>query len=315
MLTQALPNPARKTDLVSLRRKLPPLTAMTAFEASARLASFTNAAEELGVSQAAVSRQIHLLEEILGFPLFRRLHRKIELTEKGRSLSAATTSAFGQLADAVTDLCKGDSGDELTISASIALSQFWLLPKITSFTQSHPEVKLRIVTQDNSPSLETGDVDLAIRFGNGMWPDGHAELLFHDEIFPVCSAAYAREIGTIAGPEGLTRYPLITSNSYDPTWIGWKEWLAAFSVEAPPNPKGIRCSFYTEAIHAALSGPGIALGWRHLIDDFLKQERLVRLIDNQIRTRDAYFIVVPRRRKQKDCVELFKNWVQKFCLE
>lgn len=153
--------------MANLRKKLPPLTALTAFEAAARLSSFTRAATELGVTQAAVSRQIHLLEEDFGFPLFRRLHRKIELTEKGRLLSAAAGDAFNLIADTVADLRSEGADDELAISATISFSHFWLLPRIAAFSRAHPEIKLRIITQDARTSIEASDVDLAIRYEIG----------------------------------------------------------------------------------------------------------------------------------------------------
>ncbi|WP_331372751.1 LysR substrate-binding domain-containing protein [Sinorhizobium chiapasense] len=296
--------------VAGLRKKLPPLTGMTVFEAAARLLSFTRAAAELGVTQAAVSRQIHLLEEAFGFPLFRRLHRRIELTEKGRLLSSATTSAFNLIADTVSDITKDESSGELAISATVAFSQFWLLPKISAFSRAYPQVKLRIITQDKSADVESDDIDLAIRYGNGMWPDGQAEFLFDDEIFPVCSPEYFREIGEISTLAELVQYPLIANDTDDPTWTGWNEWLAAFSVEGPRRSTGLRCSFYTEAIYAALNGQGIALGWKRLVEDLLNQNRLVRLTDASISTRNGYFVVLPRRQKKKEHAELLVRWLK-----
>jgi len=296
--------------LANLRRKLPPLTALTAFEAAARLASFTRAADELGVTQAAVSRQIHLLEETFGYPLFRRLHRRIELTEHGRLLSSTTTTAFNLIADTIADLSRDEAGEELAISATMAFSQFWLLPRISSFSKTHPTIKLRIVTQDNAIDVDSGEVDLAIRFGSGAGSNGHAEVLFNDEIFPICSADYAREIGTIEDPGELTRYPLISNDTIDPTWTGWSEWLAAFGVALPARSLGMRCSFYTETIHAALNGHGIALGWRRLVEDLLAQHRLVRVTDKAIVTRNAYFLLLPRRRTRKKSVDLLIDWLK-----
>ena len=295
--------------MMSIRRKLPPLTALTAFEAAARLTSFTKAASELGVTQAAISRQIHLLEEYFGFPLFLRLHRKIKLTEKGKSLASAAQDAFDLLAASVAEVSMADHEAELTIAATVAFSHFWLLPRISEFSSRHPEINLRIVTQDNIPNIESSDLDVAVRFGNGMWPDGQAELLFEDEIFPICSPKFAETAGTITSPKELLAYPLISNMADDPTWTGWSEWLAAFSVELPKKQPGLRCSFYTDAIYSALNGQGIALGWRHLVEDLLDQGRLVRLTEATVKTRNAYFSVVPKRRRQSEAARLFQNWL------
>jgi DNA-binding transcriptional LysR family regulator len=293
------------------RRKLPPLTALTAFEAAARLASFTKAASELGVTQAAVSRQVHLLEETLGFPLFIRLHRRIDLTEKGKTLASAAQDAFDLIAASVSEITKEDHVGELTIAASVAFSQFWLLPRMPDFSREHPDINLRIVTQDSMPNIESSDLDIAIRFGNGMWSDGQAELLFDDEIFPVCSQDFMRTAGKIEAPADLVAHPLIANVTSDQTWTGWSEWLAAFSVELPKKTFGLRCSFYTEAISAALNGQGIALGWRRLVEDLLLQGRLVQLTDATVKTRNAYFVVIPKRRRQSEAARQFLAWLGK----
>jgi len=296
--------------LANLRKKLPPLTALTAFEAAARLSSFTRAAAELGVTQAAISRQIHVLEEDFAFPLFRRLHRKIELTEKGRQLFNAASDAFSLIADAAADLRAEGPDDELAISATISFAHFWLMPRIAAFSRAHPEIKLRIVTQDARTSIEAGDIDLALRYGMGTWPDGQAEFLFEDEVFPICSAEYAQSKAPILAPADLVDHPLISSDTDDPIWTGWEEWLAAFSIKAPKKGRGLHCRFYTEAIYAPTNGHGIALGWNRLVADLIRQGRLVRLTDAAIRTRAAYFVVVPTRKPRKESAQQFIEWLR-----
>ncbi|MET2831185.1 LysR substrate-binding domain-containing protein [Mesorhizobium shangrilense] len=293
----------------SIRRQLPPLTALTAFEAAARLSSFTKAAGELGITQAAVSRQIHLLEQDFGFPLFMRSHRKVVLTVKGKLLSEATSSAFNLLTETVTDLRQGGTSADLTISATVAFSHFWLVPRISEFSRQHPEINLRIVTQDDIPDLQRGEMDVAIRFGTGMWADGHAEALFEDEIFPICSPDFARSAGPIRSPDDLIGHSLISNETDDPMWTGWNEWLSAFGVVVPRKPLGLRCSYYTEAIYAALNGQGIALGWKRLVQDLLEQRRLVRLTAAAIKPQGAYFVVLPTRRQNREAVMLFKQWL------
>lgn len=296
--------------MVNLRRKLPPLGGLVAFEAAARIGSFTRAARELGVTQAAVSRQIHLLEEGFGFPLFRRLHRRIELTEQGRLLSAASSSGFNLIADAIDDMTRERTSDGLTISASVAFSHFWLLPRISSFSREHPETAIRIVSQDSTENLRDSDVDLAIRYGSGNWSDGRADLLFEDEIFPVCSQEYAEKVQDISDLSDLLRYPLISSEPEDPNWTGWDEWFASFSIQAPRRKFGMRCSFYTEVVYAALNGHGIALGWRRLVENLLNQKALVRLTSQSIITRNGYFVIVPPRSSKSALATQFIEWLK-----
>ncbi|WP_438754319.1 LysR substrate-binding domain-containing protein [Pararhizobium sp. O133] len=295
--------------MANLRRKIPPLTALTAFEAAARLSSFTRAALELGVTQAAVSRQIHLLEEDFGFPLFERLHRRVELTEKGKTLAGVTGDAFNMIADTVADLRLEKPDDQLVISATISFAHFWLLPRIGSFSQMHPNVKLRIITQDSRTKIDGGDIDVALRYGNGTWSDGQAQFLFDDEVFPICSAEYAKTNAPIVSPADLLKHPLISSDTDDPTWTGWDEWLAAHSIQGAGKTRGIHCSFYTEAIYAALNGQGVALGWKRLVGDLLDQGRLVRLTEASIKTRAGYFVVVSKRRAGKESVRQFIDWL------
>lgn len=295
--------------MANLRRKLPPLTGLTAFEAVARLRSFTKAASELGVTQAAVSRQIHLLEEGFGFPLFRRLHRKIELTERGQVLSNAATAGFNLIAEAVDDISREETSNALTISASVAFSHFWLLPRISSFSREHPETSIRIVSQDTTENLKDSEVDLAIRYGGGNWPDGRADLLFEDEIFPVCSAQYAEKVKDRTDLSELLNHPLISYDPEDPSWMGWNEWFAAFSIPAPKRNPGMRFSFYTEVIYATLNGNGIALGWKRILDGLLDQKSLVRLTTQSIVTRNGYFIIVPPRSAKNASATNFIKWL------
>lgn len=297
---------------MSLRRKIPPLSAITAFEAAARLLSVTKAAAELGVTQAAVSRQIHVLEEHLGFSLFVRLHRRIELTEKGRALASAAQEAYDLLETCVAEITRDDQELTLTISATVAFSHFWLLPRISEFSRLHPDVNLRIMTQDAMPNIDTSDLDVAIRFGNGSWPDGRARLLFEDEVFPVCSPDFLRTADAVSSPGDLLAHPLISNMADDPTWTGWKEWFATFSIDFPRKHPGLRCSFYTDAIYAALNSQGIALGWRRLVEDLLDQGRLVRLTDASLKTKDAYFAVVPRKRHESEATTRFLAWLEEY---
>lgn len=290
-----------------LRRRLPPLTGLVTFEAAARLSSFTRAAAELGVTQAAVSRQIHLLEGFLGFPLFHRLHRGIELTEKGRTLAAAASRSLNLLADTVAEISDEGPDNELVISATVAFSHFWLLPKVSLFSAAHPDIKLRIVTQDDAP--ETGGIDVAIRYGNGMWPEARAQLLFRDEVFPVCSPGVAASFPGVCDLAGLLGMPLIVHQHDNPVWMGWGAWLAGFGAELPKRGARLVCSSYIDSIYAALNGQGVALGWAALTADLLHQGRLVRVTDCSRVTSDAYHAVIPQRDRTKASVGPFLDWL------
>jgi DNA-binding transcriptional LysR family regulator len=291
------------------RRQLPSMTALVVFEAAARQQSFTRAAAELGITQAAVSRQVQALEGSLGFSLFRRLHRSIELTEQGRALSGAMSEALGIVADTVRSITTMGDAAELTISATVAFSHFWLLPKVSSLRRAEPDIKLKIVTQDSSVDLRRDDIDVVIRYGDGNWPDGKAIMLFGDDLFPVCSPDYLAARGSPDCVADLARHNLIASHSMEPSWIGWEQWLAAFGHGSDPKNITLSCNFYTDALYAALRGEGIALGWHRMVDDLLQRRQLVRVSVEILRPRAAYYVVI-KHGAPKASVTAFLNWIR-----
>jgi DNA-binding transcriptional LysR family regulator len=295
---------------IRMRRSLPSLTALATFEAAARLMSFTRAAEELGVTQAAVSRQINLLETHLGVALFRRLHRRIELTERGHTLGSVVTQAMAQIAQTVKAIAPESEEDEFVISATVAFSHFWLLPRISDFRQHHPALKLRILSQDSATDLTRGGVDVTIRYGEGNWADGRGILLFGDEVFPVASPDYRSAAGPPQSLDDLAQCHLISYDAEETSWIGWEEWLAAFDRRMSARQLGLRCSSYIDSIYAALNGQGVAIGWRQLIGDLLVQKRLVRVTEEVLETRNGYFVVVPERRRKGAATEAFLDWLR-----
>ena len=291
------------------RRRLPSMTSLVVLEAVARRLSFTQAAAELNVTQAAVSRQIHALEQELGFPLFRRLHRRVELTERGRMLAQVLSQSFTLIDQTLTSVRSQSEADELAIGASVAFTQLWLLPRISEFRRRHPDTKIRLITQDAPLDLERDQVDVAIRYGDGAWPDGRSVLLCEDDLFPVCSPDYAAAHRLPDTAQGLLAHPLVDYEASNPGWIGWKEWLAAFAADRPARPM-LRLSYYSDVIHAALAGHGIALGWNRLIEDLLAQGRLRRVTDLRLHTRGAYFVVIPNRESPKPNVHAFVAWLR-----
>ncbi|RIK84654.1 MAG: LysR family transcriptional regulator [Hyphomicrobiales bacterium] len=286
------------------------MTSLVVFEAAARQASFTRAASELGITQAAVSRQVQALEATLGFALFRRLHRSIELTERGHALSKSMSEALGIIARTVQEIADETGPGELVIAASVAFSHFWLLPKIFDFRRANPEVRLKIVTQDNAVNLAREDIDVAIRYGEGRWPDGKAIALFNDDVFPVCSPGYLERHGSPDCVADLARHNLIASDSQDPSWTGWERWLSAFGHSGAARNVTLSCNFYTDAIHAAMRGEGIALGWDRLVRDLIRSNQLVRVSAESLRTREAYYVVLKRDHAARPQVEAFLRWIR-----
>lgn len=284
------------------------MTSLVVLEAAARSLSFTKAAGELNVTQAAVSRQIRRLEQELGFSLFRRLHRRVELTERGRVLSGVLSHSFSLIAQTIANVRTQSTEDELVVGATIAFTQLWLLPRLSDFRRRHPDVRISLVTQDAPIDLERDTVDFVIRYGHGAWPDGRSVLLCEDDIFPVCSPMYARAHGAPKTVDELLEHDLLDYESANPGWLGWEEWLAAFSTRRPKRPT-MRLSHYTDVIYAALAGHGIALGWNCLVEDLLRHGQLRRVTDARLHTRSAYFAVVPNREALKPSADAFVEWL------
>ena len=293
-----------------LRRRLPSLTALLAFDAAARAGSFTRAAMELGVTQAAVSRQIQALEADLGFPLFHRQHRRIDLTERGRVLAASVAQGFTQIAEAAETLTRDSPRDELAIGATLAFSHFWLLPRISDFRARHPGFKLRILTQDASSDLQRDPVDVAFRYGAGTWADGRGIKLFGDEVVPVASPAFLAAHGAPRTIEALAAAPLIAFEVTDPSWLGWDEFMRSFDCHVERRNIALRCNTYVDAISAALAGQGIAFGWTRLLEDLLARNQLVRVTDKRLPVPYGYFVLASARGRTSNAAQVFLDWVR-----
>ena len=292
-----------------LRAKLPPVNSLVVFEAAARLLSFTQAAAELNVTQAAVSRQIRVLEDHLGQPLFRRGHRSIRLTPAGARLQAAVAMGLEHIANTAIAIRSEPTADQITVSTSIAFATFWLMPRIARFRAAHPELELRLVAADPFVDLVADDIDIAIRYGDGNWPGLAATRLFDEEIFPVCSPDYREARPDLDTPADLLRASLLHLEEIDRSWITWPVWLQAMGVEPPRFLHGHRFNNYAILLQAARDGQGIALGWRRLIADLLADGSLVRPIDSTLRSRESYFLVMPEAAKPDRRTDAVRDWI------
>jgi DNA-binding transcriptional LysR family regulator len=292
------------------RRLIPSVTALVEFEAVARHASFTLAADELGVTQAAVSRQVKFLEETLGTRLFNRLHRSIELTAEGEALYLVVAESMQKIAGVFDRLSSGPIQQELVLAATSAFSHFRLLPRLASLKKALPDLQLRIATQMFTADLRAKDVDVAVRFGDGNWSDGSATLLFDEEVFPVCSPAWLTSQPGLGSLQEVASAALIESDATSEGWMRWEEWFHAVGFRPVRLNFALRCSLYTDAIEAARYGQGIALGWGRLVHDLLATGELVRLPVASFRTADSYYAVVPHGRTITPAVDGLIAWLQ-----
>jgi LysR family glycine cleavage system transcriptional activator len=285
-------------------RRLPPLAAVRVFEAAARHENFTTAANELGMTQAAVSYQVKLLEERLGAPLFRREKRRVVLTDAGRKAAPQITRAFDAI-DAAFGAIRADDAAVLTVSTSNTFANTWLVWRLGSFQMNHPEMAVRLLTSDALADFVSDDVDIAIRAGLGGWEGLHEELLVPIDFTPMCSPGFLRR-HNIAAPQDLLRVPQISP--HDP-W--WPFWLREAGVEVPEGPPraGVRLDSQAHEGHAAMAGQGVAMLTPFFWRNDLADGRLVRPFE-QVSTRGyAYWLCYPEGRRSIPKIRRFREWL------
>ncbi|MBX5087980.1 LysR substrate-binding domain-containing protein [Rhizobium lentis] len=290
---------------MQFRKRLPSLTALVTLEAVLRRKSFTVAASELGVTQAAVSRQIAALEEELGQPLFLRKHRSIEPTAACVSLGATLAKSLADIAESV-EAIQSRGQDVVTIGATVAFSSFWLLPRLAEFRRANPSILVRVISQDSPIALDDGEIDVAIRYGMPPFSDGTVIASRGDIITPVCSPDYLKRRGN--GPLG-SGDEFIETDVVDRSWFSWSQWfsLTGANVEFKPS---LRFNHYTETIAAARAGQGIALGWRMLIGTFLEDGTLVQADGGELVAKDRYNVIVPIKAKRSNARNLAAAWLR-----
>lgn len=305
------PSQAPVLPMPTLNRSIPSLAALVTFEAAARLGGFTAAARELGVTQAAVSRQMRILEDELGAPLFLRAHRRVELTAAGSVLSMAVTRAFDQIGDAI-DVIRpprpSTPPKTLRIGASLAFSHFWLLPRLATFRMMHPDIVLRLVSQDQPLDLRDGTVDVTLRYGKPPFRDGDAVVSFPDRIVPVCSPALYARVAHLPFPQRLFALPRIDAEAHDASWLTWRRWFAAAGLGRLEDGGVLQFNQHTDAVYAAIDDQGVALGWLALLERPLAEGRLVPLTDLSVRPDEAYNLVVPRGALANPAAAAFSDW-------
>lgn len=292
-----------------LRGKVPSLAALAAFEAAARLGGFTKAASELGVTQAAISRQIRALEDDFGTPLFVR-GRTVRLTAAGQVLADAVSEAFDRMAVAIDKLHEGRDPALLTVSTHLSFSHFWLLPRLPAFRHANPEVKLRVLSQDAPIDLRQGEVDVVIRYGRPPFADGATMASLAEQTFPVCSPQFAAQASCESvGAERLRELPLIEAHNPETDWLTWPEWFAMAGLPRPSRPQMLVFRHYSDAVYAAMAGEGVVLGWQKLLERPLGDGRLTRIGDVAVRPAEAHHMVVAQGEAERDAVAAFSAWL------
>lgn len=292
------------------RRIIPSMTALLQFESVARHSSFTLAAKELGVTQAAVSKQIKVLEDNIGAQLFHRGYRTIGLTEYGELLFSIISDSLQRIAGALDHFTQGSDRHELVLGSTASFSQLRIMPRLPALADMLPRIQLRLATQMFIGDLRAREYDLDIRFGDGKWEDGISILLFEEEVFPVCSPAWLARNPMPMTLDDLAVAGLLDAASTSEGWYTWPSWFKGLGFIPSAMRTNLRCSLYTDSINAALQGCGISLGWGRLVEHLLDSGELVRLEPFVMRPKEAYYLVVPHGRVIDHQVRTLVQWLQ-----
>ncbi len=287
-------------------RRLPPLKPLPAFDAAARHLSFTEAANELFVTQAAISHQIKALEEALGVHLFRRYNRALALTEEGRSFLSAVHQALEIVGNAADKLRHQDATGPLTVSVIPSFASAWLVHRLIHFSEANPEIDVRISADFHNVDFDKDDVDMGIRWGEGVYPDLASVRLMTETFYPVC----APELTThgphpLKNPEDLKHHTLI----HDDIRTDWRMWLKAAGIDDVDYKNGPRYNFSSMVLQAAVEGQGVALGRSALAHDALAEGKLVRPFEMSIEHDYAYYIVCPKHAFDQPKIKAFREWL------
>jgi LysR family glycine cleavage system transcriptional activator len=285
-------------------RRLPPLNALRAFEAAARSESFTRAAEELNVTQGAVSHQVKALEATLGIKLFNRERQRLLITQAGQEYLAVVRDALDRIAVGTERLVQRQTSGALTVSTSPDFAAKWLVPRLGRFVEAHPDVDLRVSAATQYVDFAREDVDLALRHGDGNWPGLDVVRLCSEQLFPVCAPRLVSGRNRITQASDLLKFPLLRLDD----WKNWSRWFDAAGVTTPAvqGPVLNRASML---IDAAVDGQGVALARTTLAAWDLIKGRLVRPIDVSLRMANTYWIVCPKATSALPKITMFREWL------
>ncbi|MBM3556748.1 MAG: transcriptional regulator GcvA [Alphaproteobacteria bacterium] len=284
---------------------LPPLDALHAFEAIARLGSVTKAADSLALTQSAVSHRLKALEERVGAPLFRRQGRRLVLTEKGAAFLPPVREAFELLRQA-SDKLQRKEGNRLVVTATSSLATAWLMRRLSRFYARHPEIELAITTSEKLIDFNNEDVDAGLRFGPGSWAGLTATRFLTETLSPVCSPKLLDSPRPLRHPSDLKHHTLL----HDEMREDWRLWLTAAGVRDEVDwTRGPYFSHSVLAIHAAIEGMGVALGRLPLVQGALGRGELVQPFAEAVPVSWAHYLVHLPERKSDKRIEALRLWL------
>lgn len=293
------------------RDALPRLDLLRSFEAAARHLSFTRAAQELALTQSAVSRQIQQMEDGLGLVLFERRHRALALTPAGQGLYRVVQDCLERLRDATAALRAAQQARQVAVTTTAGFASLWLIPRLARFGADHPQVDVRVSATSDLLDLERAGVDVAVRFcpiGSGQ-----GEALFEESVLPVCAPALLQDPARpLRAPADLARHTLLAMDAYqgDAPMADWSPWLELMGLHTVRSKNMLRFSSYGDTVAAALAGQGVAIGRLPLVAELLREGRLVTPFGTSGSSRRGYFVVLARHARHNPDAMDFVRWLR-----
>ncbi|OPA89458.1 LysR family transcriptional regulator [Pseudomonas fluorescens] len=288
-------------------RDLPPTATLRAFEVATRHPTFTAAAQELHVTQSAVSHQLRHLEALWGLQLFER-GRALRLTAAGATLAPIVREFFMSLEATLGDLREQKGRVRLSVSTTYSFALKWLLPRLPSLSRQHPELLVSLDTTDAVIHFSEAQADVAIRLGKGNYPGLYSEFLFGEQVFPVASPELLQRVGTPGSPTELLRLPLLIRDGAELA-PKWEAWFEAVGLAFSPLRESVRFGDTNMTVEAALLGQGVALVRSGHVENEISDGRLVRLFDVQFRSPLAYYFVCPKGIESQPHIARFRRWL------
>ena len=287
--------------------RLPSLTSLAAFEASARHRSFKRAADELNVTPGAVSRQLKALEEELGVPLFVRGHAGMSLTADAETLYAVLALAFSRTAETVQVIRSGNRAKRVTLACTHAVASLWLMPRMGDFWRRFLDITVDHLISDDARDFRRAEVDLRVRYGLGAWPDETSTLLMKETIYPIAGPEFARQHAGCAATD-IPDLPLLHVEWVDAEWTGWDELLRR--AEIPHGAlSGRRFSTFGVVLQACQDDQGLAVGWHRLVRALIYAGRLVPFTDLRIPSPGSYYLSWNANREVSDATRTLRDWL------
>lgn len=291
--------------------RLPALKSLQAFEAAGRHLSFTVAARELNVTPGAISQQIRQLESFLEVRLFKRMNRAIVLTDAGQLFLPSISKGFEQFAAAVAMLRQTRSDGPLTITAAASFISNWLIPRLSRFKQRHPDIDVRIDTSNRLVDFAHEDIDLGIRFGNGVYPELESIFLFSYDLIPVCAPELMRRSPGLESISDLNHHTLLHSD-YGPmeaAFPDWEMWLKVVGADNVDTAHGIYFNQADQLFQAAIDGQGVALIANVMVERAIAEGRLVQPFSVSLPVKMSYHLVTSPAKARIAKVKAFRDWV------